>query len=55
VITYLCDQRYNPDSEREINPLDPEIGITWPTDIDPILSDKDLKAPNFSSIRLRIN
>jgi dTDP-4-dehydrorhamnose 3,5-epimerase len=51
-IVYLCDQRYNPANEREINPLDPDIGINWPKGIDPILSDKDLNAPNFSSMKL---
>jgi dTDP-4-dehydrorhamnose 3,5-epimerase len=51
VISYLCDQRYNPLNEREINPLDPDIGIDWPKGMDPILSNKDLKAPNLSSIR----
>ncbi len=55
VITYLCDQRYNPAKEREINPLDPFIGIDWPKGIDPILSDKDLSAPNFSEMRLQFN
>lgn len=49
-VVYLCDRRYNPANEREINPLDPEIGILWPTGIVPILSEKDLNAPNLSSI-----
>ena len=51
-IVYLCDQRYNPMNEREINPLDPEIGIEWPSGIDPILSEKDLNAPNLGSIKI---
>lgn len=51
-IVYLCDQRYNPTNEREINPLDPEIGIEWPLGIDPILSQKDLNAPNLGSIKI---
>ena len=44
-IVYLCDQRYNPSNEREINPLDPEIGIEWPNNITPLLSPKDAAAP----------
>ena len=40
-IVYLCDQRYNPSGEREINPLDTEIGIEWPSGITPLLSPKD--------------
>jgi len=51
-IVYLCDQRYNPTNEREINPLDPAIGIEWPLGIDPILSEKDLNAPNLGSMKL---
>jgi dTDP-4-dehydrorhamnose 3,5-epimerase-like enzyme len=43
-IVYLCDQRYNPSVEREINPLDSEIGIDWPKDIKPLLSPKDAAA-----------
>jgi dTDP-4-dehydrorhamnose 3,5-epimerase len=44
-IVYLCDQRYNPTVEREIYPLDSEIGIEWPSDIKPLLSPKDEAAP----------
>ena len=44
-IVYLCDQRYNPTGEREIYPLDSEIGIEWPSGIKPLLSLKDEAAP----------
>ena len=44
-IVYLCDQRYNPTGEREIYPLDSEIGIDWPSGIEPLLSPKDEAAP----------
>jgi dTDP-4-dehydrorhamnose 3,5-epimerase len=47
---YLCDQRYNPNNEFEINPMDKAIGITWPDGITPILSDKDKAAPGLDSI-----
>ena len=47
-IIYLCDQRYNPKSEREIYPLDSEIGVEWPPGIDPLLSPKDEAAPLLS-------
>jgi dTDP-4-dehydrorhamnose 3,5-epimerase len=46
-IVYLCDQRYNPKGEHEIYPLDPEIGIEWPSDIKPLLSPKDEVAPSM--------
>jgi dTDP-4-dehydrorhamnose 3,5-epimerase len=31
VATYLCSTGYNPTAEHGINPLDPELGIEWPT------------------------
>ena len=49
-IVYLCDQRYNSSGEREIHPLDPEIGIDWPSEIQPLLSAKDLQAPLLSEV-----
>jgi dTDP-4-dehydrorhamnose 3,5-epimerase len=45
---YLCDQRYNPSNEFEISPFDQTIGILWPKDIEPILSNKDLNGKSFS-------
>ena len=49
-IIYLCDQRYNPTGEREIYPLDSEIGIEWPTGVTPLLSPKDEAAPPLSDM-----
>ena len=31
VVNYLCSAPYAPDREHGIHPLDPEIGIRWPT------------------------
>ena len=44
---YLCDQRYNPDNEYDINPLDPNLNINWPTELSPVMSPKDQAAPSF--------
>jgi len=50
-VLYLCSTGYAPGHEHGINPMDPEIGIDWPTtgrngaSIHPVLSDKDLAAP----------
>ena len=49
-IVYLCDQRYNPTGEKEIYPLDSEIGIEWPAGISPLLSAKDENAPLLSDL-----
>ena len=50
-IVYLCDQRYNPEGEHEIYPLDAEIGIDWPLGIEPLLSPKDEAAPRFNEAK----
>ncbi|QBJ96731.1 dTDP-4-keto-6-deoxy-D-glucose epimerase [Rhodococcus sp. ABRD24] len=52
-VVYMCSTGYNPEREHEVSPLDPEIGIDWPTvgrDGTPLqwkLSDKDLAAPTL--------
>ena len=56
-VTYLCSVPYNPGREREINPLDPEIGIEWPREarggasLAPQLSEKDAAGPTLSQAR----
>ena len=50
-IVYLCDQRYNPEGEHEIYPLDTEIGIEWTLGIEPLLSPKDEAAPRFNEVK----
>jgi dTDP-4-dehydrorhamnose 3,5-epimerase len=47
VVTYLCSSGYAPDREFGTNPLDPDLGLPWPADITPILSDKDAAAPSL--------
>ena len=47
-VMYLCSTGYNPAAEHGVHPLDPAIGIAWPTDIEPILSDKDAAAPSLA-------
>jgi dTDP-4-dehydrorhamnose 3,5-epimerase len=46
-VTYLCSQPYNPAGEHATHPLDPEIGIAWPT-TKPVLSARDAAAPTLS-------
>lgn len=55
-VQYKVDELYAPECDRGIIWNDPEIGIEWPIDIVPVLSEKDGKAPllkdaenNFSS------
>ncbi|MCL1870963.1 MAG: dTDP-4-dehydrorhamnose 3,5-epimerase [Promicromonosporaceae bacterium] len=53
-VMYLCSTGYNPTGEHGINPLDEQIGLTWPTTdrhgnpITPLLSDKDTAAPTLA-------
>jgi dTDP-4-dehydrorhamnose 3,5-epimerase len=50
VFSYLCDERYNPSNEFDLNALDEEIGIEWPSGISFLRSAKDKNAPNLKSI-----
>jgi dTDP-4-dehydrorhamnose 3,5-epimerase len=47
VVTYLCSTGYAPDREFGTHPLDPELELPWPADIDVLLSDKDAAAPTL--------
>ncbi|AWL90780.1 dTDP-4-dehydrorhamnose 3,5-epimerase family protein [Streptomyces globisporus] len=48
VIVYLCSAAYDPRLEHGLNPLDPEVGIAWPPEITPILSERDSSAPGLA-------
>jgi dTDP-4-dehydrorhamnose 3,5-epimerase len=47
-VLYLCSTPYAPDREHGIHPLDPEIGIAWPPDVPPVLSERDASAPTLA-------
>ncbi|MEU6576695.1 dTDP-4-dehydrorhamnose 3,5-epimerase [Streptomyces sp. NPDC046805] len=47
-VVYLCSTGYAPKREHGVHPLDPELGITWPKGIEPVLSQKDAEAPSLS-------
>ncbi|WP_028661567.1 dTDP-4-dehydrorhamnose 3,5-epimerase family protein [Saccharomonospora saliphila] len=47
-MVYLCSTGYNPAAEHGVTPLDPALGIPWPADIEPLLSDKDATAPTLA-------
>jgi len=54
VVVYLCSAPYAPGREHGVHPLDPAIGIAWPTTtragspLQPQLSAKDLAAPTLA-------
>ena len=46
-VTYLVSEPFNPSGEHGIHPLDPALGLPWPADVEPLLSDKDAAAPTL--------
>jgi dTDP-4-dehydrorhamnose 3,5-epimerase len=47
-LLYLVSENYNPGREFIVHPLDPEIGIEWPVDGEPVLSTRDAAAPTLA-------
>lgn len=47
-VVYLCSTPYAPGREHGVHPLDPAIGISWPADMEKILSEKDASAPSLA-------
>ncbi len=50
-VSYVCSQPHNPGAEHAVHPLDPAIGIQWPNDVEPVLSDKDTRALTLAQAR----
>jgi 5-epimerase len=51
VMAYLCTTGYNPTGEHGLNPLDPELALPWPAEVEPVLSDKDATAPTLAEAK----
>ncbi|WP_158892439.1 dTDP-4-dehydrorhamnose 3,5-epimerase family protein [Amycolatopsis anabasis] len=47
-MSYLCSTPYNPAAEHGITPLDPDLSLPWPDDIEFIMSTKDIEAPTLA-------
>lgn len=45
---YKCTDYYNPSAERSVSWNDKSLGIDWPINVEPMLSEKDSKAVPFS-------
>lgn len=52
-VVYLCSEGYAPAREHGVHPLDPALGIEWPTGVEPLLSPKDAQAPTLAEARER--
>jgi len=50
-VTYLVSSPYAPEREFTVHPLDPELGLPWPADVDVRLSDRDAAAPTLAQAR----
>ncbi len=54
-VLYLCSTGYSAGREHGIHPLDPDVGIAWPTQgrdgrpLTPLLSEKDQAAPGLAA------
>ena len=45
-VIYLCSTPYSPGREHGVHPLDPDIGIEWPADTEPVLSAEGRRGAN---------
>jgi dTDP-4-dehydrorhamnose 3,5-epimerase len=51
IVAYKQSASYDPDSERQLRWNDPQVGIRWPLDGEPLVSAKDAAAPWLESFR----
>ncbi|MEU6467414.1 dTDP-4-dehydrorhamnose 3,5-epimerase [Streptomyces sp. NPDC046976] len=47
-MVYLCSTPHAPEREHAVHPLDPELALPWPAEIEPVLSEKDAAAPTLA-------
>lgn len=50
-VGYLCSEPYAPTREHGTHPLDPDLALPWPSDIEPVISPKDAAAPTLREAR----
>lgn len=48
-VTYLCSEPYNPTGEHGVHPLDADLALPFPDDVEHLLSEKDAAAPSFAA------
>ncbi len=49
-VVYKCSSYYDPATESGVAYDDPDVGIDWPRDIEPIVSARDARAPRLAEI-----
>jgi dTDP-4-dehydrorhamnose 3,5-epimerase len=50
-VSYYCSTVFNPEREHGIDPLDPDLALPWPDDLELVLSDRDRAAPSLGEVR----
>ena len=50
-VTYLVSSPYAPEREFTVHPLDPDLRLPWPADVEIRLSDRDAAAPSLAQAR----
>jgi dTDP-4-dehydrorhamnose 3,5-epimerase len=49
-VVYKCSSYYDAETEAGIAYDDPEVGIVWPLDVEPIVSERDADAPRLADV-----
>ncbi len=50
-VSYYCSTVFDPEREHGISPLDPDLALPWPDDVDLVFSDRDRAAPSLAEVR----
>ena len=49
-VVYKCSSYYDGATESQLAYDDPDVGIEWPADIEPVVSERDRTAPRLAAI-----
>lgn len=49
-VVYKCSSYYDPATEAGIAYDDPAVGIVWPSDVEPVVSERDAQAPRLADV-----
>lgn len=50
-VVYRCSAYYDGDTEGGFRFDDPEVGVEWPAEVPPLVSDRDRAAPTLAEVR----
>jgi len=53
-VEYKCTELYAPEDEISLAWNDPDVGVRWPLDGEPLLSQRDAAAPNLAEVLHRL-